>query len=132
MKVCIPVLSDEGIDATISSHFGSASFFLFIDTETLHTKSLENKDAHHEHGMCKPLAMIGNESYDAIVVSGIGAGALNKLCAAGKKVYKTEFLTIKETINAIKQGKLLEFSANSACTHHNDGHGHDHPPHRES
>lgn len=60
--------------------------------------------------------MIGNESYDAIVIGGIGAGALNKLHSAGKKVYKTEFATVRETIEAV----------NSVCTYH--GEGHDHAP----
>lgn len=129
MKICLPVMSDQGIDSSISGHFGSAPFFLFVDTETLQTKSIGNQDANHQHGMCKPLAMIGNEHYDAIVVGGIGAGALNKLHSAGKKVFKTEFTTVRETVEAVKSGKLLEFAVNSACTHHGESHGHDHAPH---
>lgn len=126
MKICLPVLNDQGIDSSISGHFGSAPLFMFVDTDTLSTKTMTNQTDGHEHGMCKPLAMIGNEPYDAIVVGGIGAGALGKLHAAGKKVYKTEFTTVKETVEAIKQGKLSEFSANSACAHHGSGHGHQH------
>lgn len=138
MKICLPVLQDQGIDSSISGHFGSAPFFLIIDTDTLQSRSISNQDSNHVHGMCQPLAMIGTDNFDAIVVGGIGAGALNKLKNAGKKVFKTELSTVKETIEAIKVGKLVEFAAQSACTHHGSGHGHghqhghDHAPHGSS
>lgn len=137
MKICLPVLQNQGIDSQISSHFGSAPFFMIIDTETLASSVINNQNSHHAHGMCQPLAMIGTENFDAIVVGGIGTGALNKLKNAGKKVFKTEFSTVKETVEAAKQNKLSEFSPQSACSHHHGGHseghghhhGHDHAPH---
>ena len=129
MKICLPVIHDQGIDSQISAHFGSAPFFMIIDTDALVFKIIVNKDQHHSHGMCQPLAMIGTENFDAIVVGGIGTGALNKLRNAGKKVFKTEFATVKETVEAAKQSKLVEFSPQSACSHHHGDHGHDHAPH---
>lgn len=120
MRICLPVLQDQGIDSQISSHFGSAPFFMIVDTDTLFLKVIANQDQHHAHGMCKPLSMIGTENFDAIVVGGIGAGALNKLAHAGKKVLKTEFSTVKETVEAAKQSLLKEFSLESACSHHHE------------
>lgn len=124
MKICLPVLQDQGVDSFISGHFGSAPFFLIIDSNSLQTKIIPNKDQHHAHGMCQPLAMIGTDSFDAIVVSGMGAGALNKLNNAGKKVYKTELKTVKETLDAINAGKLVELTPQATCSHQHAPHSH--------
>ncbi len=137
MKICLPVMQNQGIDSQISAHFGSAPFFMIVDVNTLAMTVINNQNSHHVHGMCQPLAMIGTDNFDAIVVGGIGTGALNKLRNSGKKVFKTEFTTVKETVEAAKQSKLSEFSPQSACSHHHGGHGdghghhhgHDHAPH---
>lgn len=121
MKICIPVLENKGIDSIVSEHFGSAPFFLIIDTETLKFEEVNNFDQHHAHGMCQPLSVISAYEFDGIVVGGIGTGALNKLRSAGKKVYKTTNTTVKETVSSYKNGSLKEVNAQDACAHH---HGH--------
>jgi len=125
MKICIPVTDNNGINSAVSEHFGSAAFFMIVDTDTLVCKSITNTNQHHAHGMCQPLAMLANEKFDGIVVGGIGAGALNKLKAANIKVYKTEFATITETVNALKNNKLNEVAPHMACGGHGH-HDHDH------
>ena len=126
MKICIPVISNQGVNSEVSAHFGSAPFFMIIDTETLDTKMIINTNQHHAHGMCQPLALLGNETFDGIVVGGIGMGALNKLKAANIKVYRAEGCLIKDIIDASKAGLLIEMSMEGACSHH---HGDDHKHH---
>ena len=121
MKICIPVNESNGINSTVSAHFGSAPFFMIVDSDNLNCKAVVNTNQHHSHGMCQPLAVLSNEKFDGIVVGGIGMGALNKLQAAGIKVYKTECTTITETIDAYKKSTLHEVTPHTACGGHDHG-----------
>jgi predicted Fe-Mo cluster-binding NifX family protein len=118
MNICIPVDSDKGLDSTVCAHFGSAPIFMIVDTETEKCKPIKNTNQHHAHGMCQPLAILAGEKMDAIVVGGIGAGALMKLQAANIEVYKTSQPTVKATIEALANGKLQTVTPGMACSHH--------------
>ena len=122
MKICLPVIEDKSLDSLVSAHFGSAPLFLIADTDSLACKTIINTNQHHSHGMCQPLAVLANEQFDGIVVGGIGAGALAKLQAANIKVYKTEYPTVKETLEAYQSSKLKEVDLTSACQSHSCGH----------
>ncbi|MBF0207564.1 MAG: NifB/NifX family molybdenum-iron cluster-binding protein [Oligoflexia bacterium] len=118
MRICIPVNENNGVDSTVCAHFGSAPFFMIVDTDSLVCKAVVNTNQHHSHGMCQPLAALKDEDFDGIVVGGIGAGALNKLAAANISVYKTEHATIRETVTAAKNNQLKTFAPNMACSGH--------------
>jgi len=127
MNLCIPVLKDEGLQSHVSAHFGSAPMFLLIDTDTNETTVVRNDNAHHEHGMCHPLGILADHPIDAMVVGGIGMGALNKLLAANIRVYQSSLRTVAETLTAFQAGSLPEVDASAACAGHGQGrHGHGH------
>lgn len=128
MNICIPIVEDKGIQSQVNGHFGSAPLFLIVDTEKMSTRAVINKDMHHAHGMCQPLAALSNEKLDAVVVGGIGMGALNKLRAAGIKVYMGRQTTVEQVVAEFKAGTLNEVTPQTACTHHGQDHGHDHGP----
>ena len=88
MKVCFPVLKAEGMDSEVYGHFGSAPAFMVVETENNTTTTITNSDQHHAHGACNPLKALDNQRVDAIVVGGIGAGALTKLNQQGIKVFQ--------------------------------------------
>ena len=121
MNICIPVDDDKGIESKVCAHFGSAPIFLIIDTETLSSKAVKNANQHHAHGMCQPLALLSGEALDAIVVGGIGLGALMKLRAANVAVYRADQPTVRGTIEALKSGGLPLVNPETACSHHHAG-----------
>jgi predicted Fe-Mo cluster-binding NifX family protein len=55
---------------------------------------------------------------NAVICSGIGAGALNKLSQAGIKVYKTSGETVEELVNNFKSSKLEEMKPDQVCQSH--------------
>jgi predicted Fe-Mo cluster-binding NifX family protein len=118
MRLCIPATKNKGIESPVSPHFGSAAFFVIVDSDTLGCEAVTNVNQHHAHGMCQPLASLQKENFDAIVVGGIGMGALNKLRAAGKRVYRTGLATIKDTVEAFRKGELIEVTPDMACAGH--------------
>ena len=121
MNICIPVTADNGAASPVSPHFGSAPLFMIVDTASGACRAVPNRNAHHGHGMCMPLASLAGESIDGMVVGGIGLGALAKLAAAGVRVFRSEHATVEETLAAFRSGALEAMSPDMACAHH--GHG---------
>lgn len=124
MNICIPVNEDQGIASPVCAHFGSAPFFMIVDTENGTCRALANRNQHHAHGMCQPLAALQGENLGGIVVGGIGMGALNRLMTAGVQVYRAQHPTVEMTLAAFRAGELGTMTAEAACGHHGQGHGH--------
>ncbi len=122
MNICIPVNADQGVASPVCGHFGSAPFFMIVDTETTACRAIPNQNLHHSHGGCQPLMALQGEVLGAMVVGGIGMGALNKLLMAGLQVYRAEHETVAMTLAAFKAGQLEPMTPGTACA----GHGHQH------
>lgn len=122
MKVCIPVKEYQGLDSIVYSHFGSAPVFALVDTETMAVEPLNNRDEHHDHGKCSPLKAIGGREITAVIVGGIGPGAIRGLDAAGIQVYRSSGGTVAEAVQQFKNGALSAFSLQHACGGHSSGH----------
>ena len=120
MNICIPVTEDLGKDSPVCAHFGSAPIFMIIDTETEAMRAVDNSNQHHAHGMCQPLQALAGEQLGGMVVGGIGRGALMKLAAAGVDVFVSSETTVGETLDALKNDRLVKATLDMAC----GGHGH--------
>jgi predicted Fe-Mo cluster-binding NifX family protein len=123
MQICIPVEENNGLDSRVCTHFGSAPFFLIVDSETEGCETIVNTGAHHAHGMCQPLALLEGKEIDGVVVGGIGRGALFKLQAANIGVFLSEHSTARETIDAHRAGSLRPVNPANACAGHGHGTG---------
>ncbi len=123
MKICFPVEKNNGLESSVYGHFGSAPVFVIYDTETRNVTAINNKSQHHTHGACNPLQSLSGSNIDAIVVGGIGAGALNKLKESGIKAYRATGATIKENIPFIESSSLSEITLMNACGGHQNGSG---------
>jgi predicted Fe-Mo cluster-binding NifX family protein len=121
MKVCFPVSKVEGLESEIYGHFGSAPAFLLSETDSQVVTTITNKDEHYQHGMCNPVKALDNQHIDAIVVAGIGAGALTKLNQQGIKVFQAQARTVRENIRMLQDGHLPEFGPQHTCAGHGDG-----------
>ena len=129
MKVCVPVSENKGMESVPFGHFGSAPEFVICDLDSNEVKSINNGDLGHEHGKCQPLKALEGNKVDAIIVGGIGAGAIMKLNEMGTKVYRGINDTIGSNLKLLKENMLQEFSVNDACSHNHpkgNGCGHDH------
>jgi predicted Fe-Mo cluster-binding NifX family protein len=124
MKVGFAVQTDEGIESRVYDHFGSAPVFIVVDTVEKAVATVDNRDLHHVHGACNPTLALNGKNVDAMVVGGIGAGALAKLNASGIKVYAAGASTVKENLALLSENKLQELSEYHACRSHQGGCGH--------
>ena len=124
MKVGFAVQTNQGIESKVYDHFGSAPAFIIVDTEGKDVLTVNNQDLNHVHGARNPVMALDGKSVEAMVVGGIGAGAINKLNAMGVKVYAAVAPTVKENLELLSQNKLEELSVYNACRAHQGGCGH--------
>jgi predicted Fe-Mo cluster-binding NifX family protein len=124
MKICFAVAKDEGVSSAVYGHFGSAPVFVMVDTESGDVTTVGNRDMIHVHGACNPINAIGGRHVDAVVVGGIGAGALNRLNAEGIQVYAARAETVGQNVALLKDGKLPILALNNTCAGHQGGCGH--------
>lgn len=118
MKVCFPVQRNEGMKSNVFGHFGTAPAFIVVDTETNDVRTITNADQHHAHGACNPIGALNGHTVDAIVVEGIGAGALSKLNQSGIRVYQSQASTVQGNIDVLTAGSLPEFMPQQTCGGH--------------
>jgi len=67
---------------------------------------------------------LGGNSIDAMVVGGIGAGAIVKLNSMGVKVFRAAAATVGENLTLLGENKLQEVSMNDSCRQHGGECGH--------
>ena len=122
MKICIPILDNRGLESKVSGHFGSAPFFLLLDTENDVCLTLDKKS--RTPGTCAPIDLLKAHELDAVVCKGVGRGAAAKLGQAGISILIADSENVSEVLDAAKGGSLRRFSAKDLCAGHQ--HGHDH------
>jgi predicted Fe-Mo cluster-binding NifX family protein len=118
MKVCFAVQKDEGMESTVYNHFGSAPAFIMVDTAAEQAVTVNNADMNHVHGACNPIMAMGGQDVDAVVVGGIGAGAIQGLNSKGIKVYRAAAPTVRANLEMLKANGLPELTIQHACSGH--------------
>jgi predicted Fe-Mo cluster-binding NifX family protein len=124
MKVGFAVEKDEGFESQVYGHFGSAPAFVIVDTEGKDVLTVSNQNLHHVHGACNPIMALDGKAVNAMVVGGIGPGAVTKLNALGIRVYAAGAPTVKENLALLGEDKLQELSTDSSCCPHRGGCAH--------
>ena len=119
MKLCFPVEQKEGLESPVYSHFGSAPAFLIFDTNSKEEILIDNSNLNHVHGACNPIQTIGGSNVDAVIVGGIGGGAISKLNANNIKVFQSVQGTVQLNIDLFNKSLLSELTMEHACTQHN-------------
>jgi predicted Fe-Mo cluster-binding NifX family protein len=123
MKLCIPIKEKNGIESLAFSHFGSAPAFLLYDTNSDEYEIIDNTNQHHSHGACQPMQSLNGKDVNAVLVGGIGAGAIGKLHNQNIKVYQAAIDTVQINVDMFKKSQLPELTTEDACRHHNHGGG---------
>ena len=118
MRIGIPTENKEGLNSKVYGHFGSAPYFTIYDTEKETFKTVDNTNAHHSHGTCHPIGVLGIASIDAVVCQGMGMRAVQKLNEANIKAYLAAGETVSEIIKKYKAGELQEITAQNTCAQH--------------
>lgn len=146
MKVCFPVLKDDGLQSTIYGHFASAPLFLEIDTDSGEVSSIPNCDRTNPDAGCNPFKALSGRQLDGVVVGGVGDGLLLMLNMMGFRVFEAQTESLRENVELYGKNALTELEVQNSeeagrcdgvdgehqCSHshgdehdcgHGDGHG---------
>ncbi len=116
MKICIPTLNDNGLNSSISHHFGRSQYFIVIDTDNSEVVKTIANSKNKPHGKCAPVDLIKDSGAEAMVCYGLGMGAINSLCSIGIDAYKYEGEdNIKKAVESFKNGELVKFDEKDGC-----------------
>ena len=118
MKICIPADNDLGLEARVCDHFGSAPYFIIVETGTGEVEVVSNQHDHHAHGQCLPMQRLGALDLDSVVCRGMGRNALARFSSGGIKVYMTRSQTVKDVSEEARSGHLQPLDGNHACAGH--------------
>ena len=123
MRIAIPVSGTRGMEESVHGHFGHAPYFAIIETDDRSVHSVANGNAGHAHGQCNPMATLAGERVDALVVQGIGAGAIGRLLQLGIVVYRSMAPTVSAALRELQEGALPRVGPMGSC---HEPHGQQH------
>lgn len=120
MNICIPILDNNGLESTVSSHFGQALFFIVIDDKTNEIKTVQNtaKGGHQGAAGPTPGQLIMEQDVDVVLCGGLGVRAVRMFEQAGIHVFNQASGTVTDALTAYKNGKLPEATDATACQKH--------------
>lgn len=111
MKLCITA-AGEGLDAPVDSRFGRAPYFVIVDTDSQQVESLPNAGASSGHGAGVQAAQaVARSGAGALLTAHCGPKAFEVLKAAGIEVYAGAAGTVREAVEAFKEGRLTKLEA---------------------
>jgi predicted Fe-Mo cluster-binding NifX family protein len=141
MKVCFPVLKDDGLQSTMYGHFASAPLFLEVDTDTGQASAIPNCDKFNPDAGCDPFKALAGRQLDGVVVGGLGDNLLEMLNMMGFRVYEAQTESVEENVelfgkqelpemekqNSAEAGRCGDESGESSCgDHSHDDEDHSH------
>ncbi len=128
MRVCIPTMSNKGLDDTVGEHFGRVPTYTIVDSETNAVNVVENT-SDHMGGQGHPPEIIKQAGADVMLCGGLGRRAIARFAEQQIEVFVGAVGTVAEAIEMWKAGKLTLADENTACRQHafgGHGHGHEH------
>ena len=122
--LAIPSLSQDGLEAQRSGHFGHADYHTLVylaGDEMSGVDTMENPP-HSEGGCLEPVLRLVERGVTDMVVGGMGLRPLNGLLSAGVRVYvMPEQGTVREGLQAVLDGTAPMMSPAHACGGHGGG-----------
>jgi len=127
MKICIPTVGDSGLDDIVGEHFGRVPTYTIVDLDTDEVKVIPNT-SEHMGGQEHPPEIMAKEGVNVMVCRGLGRRAIAMFEELGINVYIGASGTVRDAIDAFKQGKLQKAGIDDACGRHafRDQHDHNH------
>lgn len=110
-KACVTSQGND-LDAPIDLRFGRCSYFVIVDTESMEIAVLNNDAAASSHGAGIQAAQrVVSSGVDVVITGHLGPNAFPALKDAGISVLTAPSGTVRDAINAFKEGTLRRISA---------------------
>ncbi|MEM3546049.1 MAG: NifB/NifX family molybdenum-iron cluster-binding protein [Candidatus Bathyarchaeia archaeon] len=120
-RIIIPTEDGSGLNARLSEHFGRAPYFIVVDLDEdnniLNVQAVLNTGEHFG-GIGRPADNILRLRPNAVITYGMGPRALSIFQNARVAVLKANANTLRDVIEAYKQGVLKELTEGCRYTRH--------------
>lgn len=109
MKICV-TSKGAGTDSAVEQRFGRSPFFVFVDSESGESRSIENPLVNESGGVGpRAVQLITGEGADVIITGQTGGNATAALQASGMKVFAYNGTgTVAEAVAQYKEGGLRQ------------------------
>jgi len=117
MKIAIPV-DDKKIDTSVCISFGRTPYFMFYNTETKEAEYFDNGANSAQGGAgIKAAQAIVDADCKALLTIRCGENAAEVLNGNDIRIYKTQYQSAMENLEAFEKGELKELSEIHAGFH---------------
>jgi len=117
MKICVPTIGDSGLDSIVGEHFGRVPTYTIVNLDTNEVQVIANT-SHHMGGQGDPPDIMAREGVNIMVCRGLGRRAISMFEELGIDVYIGASGTVRDAIDAFKNGRLQKASMDDACGEH--------------
>ncbi len=117
-RVSIPVVSEDGLSARVSPHFGRAPLHLILEEDGTVAALLRGDPA--EGGKALPLESLSALGVGAVLCPGLGRGAHDRLASTGIAVLHCEASTSGEALAQYMAGQLQPVTEEMLEAHDRD------------
>lgn len=121
-KLIVATENQDGINAPLAEHFGRAPYFTIVELDNNEVSNVSTVKNVSEHvgGTGSPHDYITQLQPKALIVYGMGPRGIMAFQSAGIEVLKAIGSTVKEVVEAYKQGILEELTEGCPHAHHHD------------
>lgn len=117
MKICVPTIGKDGLNNIVGEHFGRVPTYTIVDLDTDDVKVIPNT-SHHMGGQVDPPEIMAKEGVNVMICQGLGRRAITMFEEFGIEVYIRATGTVRDVVEAFRQGRLQKASVNDACGKH--------------
>jgi len=123
MKIAISATAPD-LDAEVDPRFGRCQYFIIIDPQSMELETLDNSNAMAAGGAGISTAqMIAGKGAEVVLTGNCGPNAYQTLSAAGVQVITGVSGSIKDAIEAFKEGRFQSSAQPSVGSHYGMGVG---------
>jgi predicted Fe-Mo cluster-binding NifX family protein len=116
MKVCVTATSGS-LDAQVDPRFGRCQYFLVVDLDTMRFEAMPNPGIGAMGGAgIQAAQIVAKKGVELVITGRLGPNAYQTLSAAGIKMITGAFGTVREVIEAYKDGRMRETDLPSSST----------------
>ncbi len=105
-KICVSS-SGTDLDAPVNPRFGRCNYFMMVDSETMKFEALSNEGMMASGGAgIKAAQIVAANGAEVVITGAVGPNALPALKDAGIGIFTGAFTTVREAVEAYKNGTL--------------------------
>lgn len=117
MKIGIPSMGEKGLDEQVGEHFGRVPTYTIVDLDSDEVKVVDNT-SHHMGGRGDPPEIMKQQGVCAMLCRGLGRRAIDLFQQLGIDVYIGASGSVRDTVEAFKQGQLKQATMGDGCQQH--------------